>query len=80
MISKDPSASATFQMIQTKIAAYFDIEMKSVGTRFNWYKDSSDWKPFHHDSAAFNAERAKNQNITIGVSFGSTRELAFLSA
>ena len=35
----------------------------------NWYKDSSDWKPFHHDSAAFNERRAKTQNITVGVSF-----------
>ena len=67
-------------MIQNKIAAYFDIAMKSVGTRFNWYTNSSDWKPFHHDSAAFNPERAKNQNITVGVSFGRTRELAFLNA
>lgn len=62
------------------MARYFDITRTSVGTRFNWYRDSSDWKPFHHDSAAFNAQRAKNQNITVGVSFGSTRELAFLSA
>jgi len=69
-----------FQAIQDKMAAYFDIQQKSVGTRFNWYKDSSDWKPFHHDSAAFNADRAKNQNITVGVSFGATRELAFLHA
>ena len=29
---------------------------------------------------AFNAQRAKNQNITVGVSFGATRELAFLLA
>lgn len=69
-----------FQQIQDKMAAYFDIQQKSVGTRFNWYKDSSDWKPFHHDSAAFNADRAKNQNITVGVSFGATRELSFLHA
>jgi hypothetical protein len=67
-------------MVQDKIAAYFGIEQKSVGTRFNWYRDSSDWKPFHHDSAAFNAQRARNQNITVGVSFGATRELAFLHA
>lgn len=30
--------------------------------------------------AAFNPTRAKNQNITVGVSFGATRELAFLRA
>lgn len=80
LISKNPKGSETFQMIQNKIAAYFDIAQKSVGTRFNWYTSSADWKPFHHDSAAFNPDRAKNQNITVGVSFGSTRELAFLNA
>ena len=52
----------------------------SRGTRFNWYRSSDDWKPFHHDSAAFNPHRAKNQNCTVGISFGSERELAFLHA
>ena len=80
MISKNPEGSSTYQMILDKIANYYGIERKSVGTRFNWYVDSSDWKPFHHDSAAFNAQRARNQNITVGVSFGATRELAFLHA
>ena len=80
LITKNPADSPTFNMIQNKIAAYFNIAQKSVGTRFNWYRDSSDWKPFHHDSAAFNPQRAKNQNITVGVSFGSTRELAFIHA
>ena len=42
--------------------------------------DSADWKAYHHDSAAFNPKRAKNQNITVGVSFGATRELSFLRA
>jgi len=31
-------------------------------------------------TSAFNPSRAKHQNITIGVSFGATRELAFLRA
>ena len=30
--------------------------------------------------SAFNPQRAKTQNITVGVSFGATRELAFLHA
>jgi len=42
LIVKNPSSSPTFNKV---------IDRKSVGTRFNWYKDSSDWKPFHHDSA-----------------------------
>ncbi len=44
LISKNPSGSKTFNMVQEKIAAYFGIALKSVGTRFNWYRDSSDWK------------------------------------
>lgn len=79
LISKNPSGSPTYQEIQAKISQYFNIPMQSVGTRFNWYRNSSDWKPFHHDSAAYNHQRARNQNITVGVSFGSTRELAFLN-
>lgn len=31
-------------------------------------------------NSAFNPQRAKNQNITVGVSFGATRELAFIRA
>ena len=81
LISKNPSNSPTFQKIQQQIANYFSItNLDAIGTRFNWYRDSSDWKPFHHDSAAFNFQRAQNQNITIGISLGVTRELAFLHA
>jgi len=80
LIAKNYESSPTFKAIRDKIAKYFNISNKSVGTRLNWYRDSSDWKPFHHDSAAFNPQRAKNQNITVGVSFGSERELSFLHA
>jgi len=80
LISKNPEGAPAFQMIIDKLCEYFSIKRESAGTRFNWYKDSADWKPFHHDSAAFNPQRAKNQNITVGVSFGATRELAFLRA
>lgn len=80
LISKNPTGSPTYQKIIDRMREYFHINNASAGTRFNWYKDVDDWKPFHHDSAAFNAQRAKNQNITVGVSFGATRELAFLHA
>jgi len=80
LICKNPEKSTTFQRIISKLCDYFNIDASSAGTRFNWYKDSSDWKPFHHDSAAFNPKRAKSQNITVGVSFGATRELAFIRA
>ena len=77
LISKAPEGSPTFQRILDRLSEYFNVRRKSMGTRFNWYTDSKDWKPFHHDSAAFNPHRAKNQNITVGVSFGEERELAF---
>lgn len=80
LISQNPTNSPSFQKIQDKISKYFGIPQKSVGTRFNWYRDSTDWKPFHHDSAAFNPKRAANQNITVGASFGCSRELALLHA
>jgi hypothetical protein len=62
------------------MADYFGVEPSAKATRFNWYKDASDWKPLHHDSAAFNPQRARSQNLTIGISFGAERELAFLHA
>ncbi|GMH99545.1 hypothetical protein TrVE_jg3898 [Triparma verrucosa] len=80
LITKAPEGSPTFKMVVDKMIKYFNVKNKSHGTRFNWYRDSSDWKPFHHDSAAFNPARARNQNITIGASFGKSRELSFIHA
>lgn len=80
LITRKPEGSPTYHKIIDRLCEYFSIERKSVGTRFNWYRDSSDWKPFHHDSAAFNPDRAQTQNITVGASFGATRELAFIRA
>lgn len=80
LIVKNPKHSETFNKLIGRLCEYFDIEQKSIGTRFNWYTNSADWKPFHHDSAAFNPDRAKTQNITVGLSLGATRELAFLRA
>jgi hypothetical protein len=65
----------TFQYIINHIEKYFNMEVKS--TRFNYYKDSNDWKPFHHDAAAIKENIAKNQNFTVGVSFGAIRDIAF---
>lgn len=86
LLTKTPQHSGTFQRVLGKICDYFDIansgcrDGNSVGTRFNWYRDGADWKPFHHDSAAFNAQRASKQNCTVGISFGASRELAFRHA
>lgn len=80
LLSKNPTGSATYNSVLDKMCKYFHIAEGNRGTRFNWYRDGSDWKPFHHDSAAFNWERAQNQNCTVGISFGAARELAFRHA
>jgi hypothetical protein len=65
----------TFHEIIKKIEEYFG--MKINATRLNLYKDSSEWKPFHHDSAAVKKEIADIQNFTVGVSFGQERDISF---
>ena len=46
-------------------------------TRLNWYRDSSEWKPFHHDAAAIKEDKAEQSNLTVAISFGLEREAAF---
>jgi hypothetical protein len=65
----------TFIYILDKLKKYYNLNIKS--TRLNWYKDSTDFKPFHFDAAAIKPNIAKIQNITVGVSFGSTRDVSF---
>jgi hypothetical protein len=65
----------TFSWVVEKMAAYFDMDVKA--TRLNWYRDSSEWKPFHHDAAAMKEKFARTQNFTLGVSFGAERDAAF---
>lgn len=65
----------TFTLITDRIASYFNMDVKA--TRLNHYKDNSEWKPFHFDAAAIDPKKAEKQNMTIGVSFGATREISF---
>ena len=65
----------TFLEVIARIQHYFSMDIKA--TRFNWYKDTSEWKPFHHDAAAVKPDKAKTQNFTVAVSFGATRDAAF---
>jgi hypothetical protein len=67
--------ASTFKMIIDRIRGYFSMDVKA--TRFNWYKDTSQWKPMHHDASAVKADKAKVQNFTVAVSFGATRDAAF---
>ena len=65
----------TFLKVLDKIRDYFGMDIKA--TRFNLYRDDKDFKPFHFDAAAVKQDKAKTQNITVGISFGRTREIAF---
>ena len=65
----------TFTLIIDRIASYFSMDVKA--TRLNHYKNNSEWKPFHFDAAAIDPKKAEKQNMTIGVSFGATREISF---
>jgi len=65
----------TFHLVLDKIKDYFNMDIKA--TRLNWYRDSSEWKPFHHDASALKEDKAKQSNLTVAVSFGLEREAAF---
>jgi hypothetical protein len=68
----------TFKMVIDKIQDFFNMNIKA--TRFNWYQDTIQWKPFHHDAAAVKRDKMDTQNFTVGISFGATREAAFENA
>ena len=65
----------TFNMVINRITDFFNMDIKA--TRYNYYKDGSQWKPFHKDAAAIKEDKAAKQNFTVGVSFGMTRQAAF---
>lgn len=56
------------------------FNMKVTSTRINEYRDGNDWKPYHHDAAALKEDMKLIQNITVSVSFGGLRSVAFQSA
>ena len=68
----------TFNMVLERMANYFDMDVKA--TRFNWYRNSDEWKPYHHDAAAIDDKKARTQNLTVSVSFGEPRDIAFQHA
>jgi hypothetical protein len=70
------SKSPTFDKIIKQLCSYFC--MTPGATRLNYYTESY-WKPYHHDAAALKPDKAKTQNITVGVSFGETRDISFES-
>ena len=72
---ENPEFSETFRTVVERMAEYFDVDV--FATRLNFYRDGSDWKPYHHDSHAFGANGHK-EDFTMGASFGAPRALSFL--
>jgi hypothetical protein len=68
----------TFTAVVKRLQDFLGMTVNA--TRFNWYTDTSEWKPFHHDAAAVKPHMAKTQNFTAAVSFGATRDAAFENA
>lgn len=67
--------SKVFTQIIEMCAEYFDVDV--YATRLNYYRDGSQWKPYHHDSHAYGG-KALREDFTLGVSLGATRALSFL--
>ena len=65
----------TFNRIIGDIRDYFRMDIKA--TRFNWYRSTEEWKPYHHDAAAIDPKKSETQNFTVGISFGIERDIAF---
>lgn len=65
----------TFNMVIERAREYFRMDVQS--TRFNWYKDTSQFKSYHFDAAAVKPHIAAIQNFTLAISFGATREASF---
>jgi len=54
----------TFKSIIEKIKSHFN--MKVNATRFNYYKNDNEWKPYHFDAAALDERKLRSQNFTVG--------------
>lgn len=67
----------TFNLVIDRLINYFNVDVQS--TRLNWYKDTNQWKPFHHDKSFIDKKTADIQNITIAVSFGCKRTIGLES-
>lgn len=70
---ENPDSSRTFSEIVNKLSKHFNVTI--LQTRINYYKDGSDFKPFHHDSHAYHD--TIREDFTMGVSFGVSRKLDF---
>ena len=76
--AKCKDRSVLFHKVVDRIANYFNMDIHA--TRYNLYEKGDEWKPYHFDAAAIDPEKARKQNITIGVSFGAERSISFQHA
>ena len=72
---ENPSFCKVFCKITDYLSYYFDCDI--YATRLNYYRDGKDWKPFHHDSHAYDKKSQSKEDFTIGASFGCQRVLQF---
>lgn len=72
---ENPDFSPTFKLVIDKLSELFNVDI--LATRLNYYPDGKAWKPFHHDSHAYQTGTNIKEDFTMGVSFGSSRKLAF---
>jgi len=71
---ENPQGIKIFEEIINKIATYMNVKIKA--SRINYYANGSDWKQYHKDSHKY--VDGEKEDITIGLSFGASRELSFL--
>jgi hypothetical protein len=57
-----PEKSETYNSVVAKVSKYFNLKEGTVKSCLNWYRDSSDYKPMHHDSMGFDDNVAATQN------------------
>lgn len=62
--------SATFDNVVRYIVDTFNLDLTTCTVRCNFYNDTNQWKPYHHDN---------HPKFAVSASFGHTRRLSFRS-
>ena len=75
----------TFTYVVDRMRDYFNMDIKATRFNWYQpntqchnisahylprYRNTAEWKPFHHDAAAMKPDKARTQNFTAAVSFG----------
>jgi len=70
-----PFWSATFVRVAEALCAHFECSL--VVCSLNHYKDGEDFAKFHFDKYKYHKGHSNKPDLTIGASFGATRDLVF---